>query len=274
MRTDKENLFEGERSSATTEVATNHRITWSLVFRVLGGLILLASIISVAVVFRVYEHVFSIVAWIKKHGTVGPMVFSLVHMFLTVLIFPGGPLCFIAGFIFGPLIGTLVIYVGEMAGAFVAFFLGRSLFHEMVERYASHHPKFALMEKATAAQGWKIVCLIRLSPMFPFGIMSYLLSVTKIEFVTYAWASAVGVLPSTWLFVYIGSTAEGIHDLSTGFGGADGALKVFVMVASGLLTIVSVLCISFVAKREMRKLGIQEEAARGCSKDPIVVALT
>ena len=51
------------------------------------------------------------------------------------------------------------------------------------------------IEGAIKDEGWKMVMLLRLSPILPFALLNYGLSVTPISAWTYIWASAVGIIP-------------------------------------------------------------------------------
>jgi uncharacterized membrane protein YdjX (TVP38/TMEM64 family) len=51
---------------------------------------------------------------------------------------------------------------------------------------------FGAIDKAVTVNGWKIITLLRLSPITPFNILNYALSLTKIKFWEYTWASALG----------------------------------------------------------------------------------
>lgn len=65
----------------------------------------------------------------------------------------------------------------------------------------------------SADEGWKITILLRLSPLMPYALINYLLSSTQLTFWTYTWCTAVGVLPPTALYVYLGTTAASLSDI-------------------------------------------------------------
>ena len=58
-------------------------------------------------------------------------------------------------------------------------------------------------------QGWKIVLLLRLSPVVPFNVQNYLFGITRIGFAQYALATAIGILPGASLFISIGAFGHG-----------------------------------------------------------------
>ena len=72
----------------------------------------------------------------------------------------------------------------------------------MLSQHLPCLPKQAV-EAAVAEEGWKMVLLLRLSPVIPFAPLNYALSLTSISFFAYAWTSALGIIP--------GASALGSH---------------------------------------------------------------
>lgn len=123
-------------------------------------------------------------------------------------LFPGSLLTIAAGLAFGLWRGIAVVSAGSTLGAGLAFLLGRYFARAKVEEAAKHNPKFAAMDKAIAERGWKVVALLRLSPLIPFNLSNYLYGVTKIGFWPYLAASWAGMLPGTFLYVYLGAAGR------------------------------------------------------------------
>src|SRR6185295_13509280 len=98
------------------------------------------------------------------------------------------------------------------------------------------NPKFAAIDRAVGAQGRKIVFLLRLSPVFPFNLLNYLLGLTQVRFGDYIIAS-VGMLPATVLFVYYGKLAGDVAALAGGAAPAKGAGYYAILVVGLLATI-------------------------------------
>lgn len=120
-----------------------------------------------------------------------------------------------AGFTLGLWLGTLVAWTGSVLGAIGAFLVGRQLIAERVRRWAADSPFFTSVLKAidSADEGWKITILLRLSPLMPYALINYLLSSTQLSLWTYSWTSALGVLPPTALYVYLGTSAASLSDI-------------------------------------------------------------
>eukprot|EP00741_Cyanophora_paradoxa_P020860 tig00021318_g20138.t1 len=221
--------------------------------------IVFITVISIVVVvgvlvLRLDRYLPIVLEWISNQGILGPILLAVAHAICTVILFPGSVLCFGAGFLFGWFLGTIAVFVGETLGALLAFLLGRTLLADLVERLAQSHPKFLLMDRAIEQQGWRIVFLLRLSPILPFNVINYMLAVTKIRFHDYAMATAAGVFPSTWLFVYVGSTANDIADITKGLSGQDKTSQIVLMSVCTVLTIISVVLVTFYSKRAMQRV--------------------
>ena len=61
---------------------------------------------------------------------------------------------------------------------------------------------------AVAEEGWKIVGLTRLSPVFPFTLLNYAFGLTSVSLRHYVVASWIGMMPGTVMYVYLGSLAR------------------------------------------------------------------
>jgi uncharacterized membrane protein YdjX (TVP38/TMEM64 family) len=89
-----------------------------------------------------------------------------------------------------------------------AFLIGRHCVRAAVSKQVERNPRFAALDAAVTASGWKIVLLARLSPLFPFTFLNYAFGLTRIGFGPYLVASWLGMLPGTLLYVYLGSLAR------------------------------------------------------------------
>lgn len=154
-------------------------------------------------------------AWVNGLGALGPLVFILGYAIATVAFIPGSVLTGAAGYFFGLAWGTLYTMIGATLGASAAFLIARYLARGAIERRIADDPRFAAIDKAVEREGFKIVALLRLSPVFPFNLLNYALGLTKVRFLHYFAASAA-MLPGTLLYVYYGATADSLTAASSG----------------------------------------------------------
>jgi uncharacterized membrane protein YdjX (TVP38/TMEM64 family) len=143
--------------------------------------------------FSLQEAVGGLEDLIQAAGPLGPVIFVFAYAAATVLLVPASLLTLAAGFLFGPVLGTALVSLASTAGAAAAFLAGRYLARPAVERRIQGNPRFAAVDAAIGRQGARIVLLLRLSPLFPFTLLNYALSLTKIEFGPYLAASWAGV---------------------------------------------------------------------------------
>ncbi|MEB3279384.1 MAG: TVP38/TMEM64 family protein [Lyngbya sp.] len=145
--------------------------------------------------------------WIANLGYWGPVALILVYILATVLFLPGSILTLGAGAIFGVFAGYLYVSIGSVVGATCAFLVGRYLARGWVAEKIAGNDKFKAIDEAVAREGWKIVGLTRLSPIFPFNLLNYSFGLTKVSLRDYIIASWIGMIPGTIMYVYLGSLA-------------------------------------------------------------------
>jgi len=179
--------------------------------------LLVASIFVVAfLLLPVDRWVLLLVERIKEAGAFGVGLYSLAYVLSTLLFLPGSMLTAGAGFAYGPLWGTLLVSPVSVVAATVAFALGRSVARDAISRRAARHPRFLAIDQAIAESGLKIVFLLRLSPIFPFNLLNYALGLTRVRLRDYVLGSFLGMLPGTFLYVYLGSLVTSASELLGG----------------------------------------------------------
>lgn len=214
-----------------------------------GGLVVL----SVAISFLpIGEWVKSFTTWIRHLGVPGAFIFIGVYALAALLFLPGAVFTIAAGLVYGIAGGAAVAIVGATLGAGLAFLAGRYLFRKRIKKFAGENKKFGAIDEAIGQQGWKIVALLRLSPLIPFNVSNYFYGVTAIGFWPYLLASFFGMLPGTLLYVYLG--AIGQAGLSGGKKGHSPLEWTFLGI--GLLATIGVtIFISRLAKNALKKSG-------------------
>jgi len=201
------------------------------------------------------------VEWVDGLGIWGPAVFIAGYAIATVAFVPGSALTLAAGAVFGLARGTAYAFAGAMIGLSAAFLVARYAARRRVESRLASRPRFRAVDRAVGRDGWKIVALLRLSPVFPFNLLNYALGLTGIRFVHYVLAS-IAILPGTLLYVYYGTVAGEVVKATAG-SSTRGAVGWTVLVI-GLLATVAVTI--FVAKKARKAL---EDAELGGPTSPL-----
>jgi len=181
--------------------------------------------------------------WVEKQGALGYVILVAAYAVATVFFVPGSLMTVGAGLAFGLWPGFPLVSLGATLGAAMAFLIARYFVRSRVQEAAKNNAKFAAMDEAIGKEGWKMVALLRLSPLLPFNLSNYLYGVTKIAFWPYLAASWVGMLPGTFLYVYLGAVGKGASEKNAG------PWK-WVLIGAGLVaTVVVTIWISRLAKK-------------------------
>jgi len=148
-------------------------------------------------------------------GAWGVLAFAVIYIIATVALVPGSPLSIAMGVAYG-LWGIPLALGSAIVGAGLAFLIGRYAARERVKKYMKEKPKIKTIQTAINHDGWKVVFLLRLSPVIPFNLQNYFFGTTEIGFWPYAAATAAGIVPGTILYVYLGSLGSAESDSSSG----------------------------------------------------------
>lgn len=176
--------------------------------RWLAGLILVVAVVALGRFLPLQEILRGALQRVANLGAWGPVLFVVLYVLATVFFLPGSILTLGAGAVFGVVWGSVYVSIGSTLGATAAFLVGRHLTRDAVERRLSAFPRFAAIDQAVAEQGWRIVGLARLSPVFPFALLNYAFGITRVRLGEYVLASWIGMMPGTVLYVYVGSLAQ------------------------------------------------------------------
>jgi uncharacterized membrane protein YdjX (TVP38/TMEM64 family) len=194
--------------------------------------------------------------WVAGLGPTGVVIFIVVYALATVLFVPGSVLTISAGFIFGLGVGVLAVSIGSVTGAALAFLISRYLVRRKIETLARQNEKFGAIDRAIGEQGWKLVFLLRLSPLIPFNLSNYFYGVTAIKFWPYVLASWIGMLPGTVLYVYLGTVGKAGVESAAGGGRARSPAEWAFLIVGLIATVIVTLWVTQIARKALRKTNV------------------
>lgn len=196
---------------------------------------------------------------IQELGWIGFAVFAVLYVASTVFFLAPTVLTLGAGATYGVVNGTILVSISSMLGASTAFFLGRYFARDVVASKVEGNDGFKAIEKAVAREGWKIVGLTRLSPVFPFSLLNYTYGLTPVTFRDYFFASWIGMLPGTLMYVYLGKAGESIATI--GAEGHERSPGEWALLVVGLaVTVIVTLFVTRVARNALANAVPAEEA--------------
>ena len=184
--------------------------------RLVGGLLVLAAIVVALRFLPVAAWLADLNEFLGRLGPWGIGLFAIVYALAAVLFVPGSALTIGAGVVYGLGWGFVAVSAGSTLGATLAFLVARYLARERVEGWAARNPRFAALDLAVGREGWKIVLLTRLSPVFPFNLLNYLYGLTRVRLGAYVLASWLGMMPGTLLYVYLGFAGRAVAQAAAG----------------------------------------------------------
>jgi uncharacterized membrane protein YdjX (TVP38/TMEM64 family) len=187
--------------------------------------------------------------WTAGLGVVGGIVYAVVYVAAALLFVPGFVLTIGAGLAFGVLWGTVVVSIASTTAAGLAFLIARYLARDRVLRLARGNARWAAVDRAIREKGWRVVVLLRLSPMVPFNLSNYLYGLTALPFWPYLLASWLAMLPATVLYVSLGAAGR----MATGDRARTPAE--WALLGVGVLaTVVVTVVLTRAARRELQKV--------------------
>jgi uncharacterized membrane protein YdjX (TVP38/TMEM64 family) len=180
------------------------------------------------------ENVARLKQGIEGYGALAPAIYIAGYIVAVVFFVPGLPITVLGGVAFGPLWGTLYVWIAASIGAGLAFLTARYGVRGAVERWLAQSPRLMKMDGQVAEHGWRIVMLTRLVPVFPFNLQNYAYGLTRIGFWPYAVTSSICMLPGTAAFTFAGGA------LSDGRGDVKRTLA-YLAIAGVLLVLISLI---------------------------------
>src|SRR5438128_12251773 len=147
------------------------------------------------------QHVMSWGAW-------GAICYPLLFALCNILLLPGGVLAVGGGFFFGLWRGFFIVFVGNVVATGVSFALSRWVATRWFRRKFSRDTALRALEPAVKREGWKIILLSQLHPLFPTSLLNYIYGLTRVRFRTYMLWTSIGRAPGLFLYAYLGTLGQ------------------------------------------------------------------
>ena len=142
----------------------------------------------------------------------GIVTFAFFYIISVLLILPASWLSLLAGFLYGPYFGSIVVFLSAFIGASISFFLAKEYFVKKIVTIISRFPKIKLLEKIINKGGLKLIILTRLSPLFPFSILNYFYGLNKVSYKDFS-IGLLFIIPGTYLYCALGSLSNNLDEI-------------------------------------------------------------
>ncbi len=137
---------------------------------------------------------------------------SVIFIFLTIMwVLMGGfgsPVGLLAGFVFGKWLGTIILVLGLSVGATILYIFGNYFLKEVIkEKFLD---RFKNLEIKFKKSEFIFLLVYRFVGGIPFAIANVLPCLFNVKIFNFFWSTLIGIIPSTFLIVSIGSGLEKI----------------------------------------------------------------
>lgn len=228
---------------------------WSKVV-ILGIIITLIVLVSI----KGFGFFGDLLSWFQRHnGWAGWGIFVGMYTAMVALFLPGVVLILGAGFVFGFWRGLLAVWAGGAVGQALAFLLARYLFRDWVEStLKTKWKRWEIIDKAIEHDGWKLVLIMRFSPIIPYNLLNIAMATTSIPFWQFTVVSAVGIIYECAVFAYFGSMADNIHAIVKGEGGPPPVFEWVMLGVSALMCVVGAIFVSYSIKQAIKRAQLHQ----------------
>eukprot|EP01121_Diplochlamys_sp_Union-15-3_P008496 TRINITY_DN2253_c0_g1_i1.p1 TRINITY_DN2253_c0_g1~~TRINITY_DN2253_c0_g1_i1.p1 ORF type:complete len:341 (+),score=18.04 TRINITY_DN2253_c0_g1_i1:129-1151(+) len=229
--------------------------------------VMIAIIIVFALVFPTKEYFLLTLNWLaglnRFQSAAG---FIFIYIVSTLLLLPGVVLTVFSGYLYGLWWGTALSCLGSTCGALSCFIAGRKVFRNIVQKWATKYKIIkAINSVLENKDGFKVVLLLRLSPITPYSVLNYLLSTTRIKYWSYLLSTMIGLIPGTFMYCYLGTAARSMTEIlnQNSSSSESKTIRGWIFIISLIVTVLVVTLVAFVSARaiktQLRMYSIEEE---------------
>src|SRR5947208_8075981 len=158
--------------------------------------------------FPIIDIIADIQQRVMRLGAWSALCYPLLYASCNVLLLPGGVLSIGGGFFFGLWWGFAIVLIGNVSGAALSFFISRWIGRRWFLSKLLGNPTFGALEPAVEREGWKIILLSQLHPLFPTSLLNYIYGLTRVRFGAYMLWASIGRVPGLFLYVYGGTLGQ------------------------------------------------------------------
>lgn len=180
----------------------------AIVLQLVGLLLASVALLICSRYFAVIDAISAAQRYVMQQGVWSAIWYPLLYACCNVLLLPAGMLSVGGGFFFGLWWGFAIVLVGNVTGAAIAFLISRLLGQQWLRLRLQRNATFWALQPALERDGWKIILLSQLHPLFPTSLLNYLYGLTQIRFRTCMLWVAIGQAPGLFLYAYLGTLGQ------------------------------------------------------------------
>lgn len=202
----------------------------------------------------VLSWLWAFLAWVRDAGALGVFSFILIFAISGALLLSSELMMAASGFVFGPVAGAFIAWLGELSAFALNMVLARTILRDRLNRrWQERGSPIGALDERMATRGLFISFLLRLPPLSPYHLVSYALGVSKVGVRDAFLGSMVGGIPQVVIFSWIGSTVSNVEDLS--HTSSDVSPAFWAALVGTTVGVTALL--TWIARRELKKLAVE-----------------
>jgi uncharacterized membrane protein YdjX (TVP38/TMEM64 family) len=157
------------------------------------------------------QHRSELIGWREAYPVATMLAFMAAYVIVVTLSVPGAVwMTIIAGFLFGPAAGTVLVVIAATAGACIVFLAARYALADLLRDRASG--AIARMQAGFRRDAFSYLLFLRLVPLFPFWLVNLVPAFLDVRLATFALATLIGIIPGSLVYVLVGNGVGSILD--------------------------------------------------------------
>lgn len=146
---------------------------------------------------------------VAENRLTAALVFVAVYAALVAISFPGASaMTLIGGLLFGTWLGGALVVIAATIGAALIFLVARTALGDSLRRKAG--PFLQRLQAGFDANAFSYLLTLRLIPAVPFWVLNIAAGVFGMRLAPYVAATALGIIPATFIFASVGAGAGSI----------------------------------------------------------------
>ncbi len=125
------------------------------------------------------------------------LVYFVTYVLVCLFFLPGLPITILGGALFGPVWGTIYTVISASVGLSLSFLASRYAIRRIMLDKFGNSDAFKKIDAGVKNEGWRILMITRLVPIFPFSIQNYIYGLTDINFFLYWGLSTLFIIPGS-----------------------------------------------------------------------------
>jgi uncharacterized membrane protein YdjX (TVP38/TMEM64 family) len=175
-------------------------------FSVLIAVVIAIIVLSIHFDLKDKVSVTSIKDFVEGMGVFGPIVFILIYVLTSMIMFPASLLSTASGLIWGKYLGTFYTVIAASIASIIPFYIARFMGRGFTEKLFRKYRVMDVCDRFAGKQGFLTVLVMRLLPFLPWNMVNYGSGLCSIRFRDYILATVIGTIPASFTYNLIGSS--------------------------------------------------------------------